>query len=407
MKQFLIKAFPFSFLLISISSIVPWCSLPIGNTSLWWALQSLILYQFLKFKPQGYEIFPIKLFLIYLLFSAIYGAIFMAENYWDWKLLVSNFMIFSLPLTSYVISRPSVLKLILKFWFKYSWIILIILTPFLSSDAYGRYLVPFTLLALFFPVIKKKYKIYSLTAYLITITLGSDSRSDTIKFTICLLLGLSLYIPIIWKNKKIILYSYCTILILPIILFILGVTNTFNIFKIEEELGLEGKFTIENEKGNQYSALTDTRTFLYIEVIQSVIKNDYLLLGRSIARGYDSMSFGETIDKAKGIKRGERGGCETSILNILNYFGIIGVVLYFIIFARASFLAIRKSRNIFLPVIGIYIAFRWSYAWIEDFSNFDLSYLFLWIFIGLCYSPIFRQMTNKEIVIWINQIITK
>ena len=37
------------------------------------------------------------------------------------------------------------------------------------------------------------------------------------------------------------------------------------------------------------------------------------------------------------------------------------------IFWRASYLAITKSKNIFIPIIGIYIAFRWMFAWIEDF----------------------------------------
>lgn len=129
-----------------------------------------------------------------------------------------------------------------------------------------------------------------------------------------------------------------------------------------------------------------------------------MLFGRSIARGYDSVSFGDWADKAMGIKRGERQRCETSILNIFNYFGIIGIILYLVIFIYASFLAIYKSRNLFISVIGIYVAFRWLFAWIEDFSRFDLNYLFLWILIGICYSPIFRNMSNKEFILWFKNI---
>lgn len=195
-----------------------------------------------------------------------------------------------------------------------------------------------------------------------------------------------------------------SLLILPVVFFILGITNTFNIFNIEQELGLENKFIMKSKKGNEYSALTDTRTFLYVEEIQSAIRNNYTLLGRSIARGYDSMAFGDGIDKAKGIKRGERESCETSILNIFNYFGIIGVVIYFLTFAYASLTAIYTSKNIFIPIIAIYIAFRWLFAWIEDFSRFDLNYLFLWILIGVCCSPIYRNMSNREFRIWVKKI---
>ena len=226
------------------------------------------------------------------------------------------------------------------------------------------------------------------------------------KFSICFLLGGTLLLyPRIWSQKKVLLRISYVIIMTPIILFILGVSNIFNIFKIEEELGIENKFQMKNSTGDEYSALTDTRTFLYAEEIQSAIKNKYIIIGRSIARGYDSTSFGEMINSALHLKRNERSSCETSILNIFNYFGLIGVCIYMFIFWKAYYLAITKSKNIFIPVIGIYVAFRWLFAWIEDFSRFDLNYLFLWIFIGLCYSPVFRNMTNREYKNWFYTII--
>ena len=330
----------------------------------------------------------------------------MAENYWDWKFLVSNLMVFSLPCASYIYARPVILNNTLKCWFKYAWIIFLILLPFLRSDAFGRYLVPFTLLALFLPFLNKKYLLLTIAAYLITITLGSASRSDMLKFSVCLILGISLFLARYkWYNKKTFSMIVYLFLFIPFIFFTLGVTNTFNIFKIEEELGLEDKYTLANSKGTEYSALIDTRTFLYAEEISSAINNNYVILGRSIARGYDSAAFGKGADKIMDLKRGERQGCETSILNIFNHFGIVGVILYLFIFWKATYLAINKSRNIFVPIIGLYVAFRWMFAWIEDFSRFDLNYLFLWIFIGICYSPIYRNMTNKEFKSWLYRII--
>lgn len=405
MRQELKRIFPYTILLISIYSIHQWCSLPLGNTFLWWLLQSFILIIFYKLKPIRCVIFPIKFFLLYLGFSAVYGAIFMTENYWDWKLLVNNLMVFSLPLTSLVFGNPIYLPQILKYWFRYAWIILILLMPFLGSDAYGRFLVPFTFLALFITRLNKKYIIFTIVAYLITITLGSASRSDMLKFSVCLILGLSMLISFIWEKRKLILGIAIAMMISPIVFFILGISGIFNIFKIEEELGIEGKYELQSSGGEEYSALTDTRTFLYVEELQSAVNNNYVILGRSIARGYDSIAFGEEMDHVLGIKRGERQICETSILNIFNYFGIVGVVIYFTIFFRASFLAIYKSRNVFIPVIGVYVSFRWLFAWIEDFSRFDLNYLFLWILIGICYSPIFRNMSNQDFKIWLSNII--
>ena len=404
MKKLLRYILPFTILLISVSSVLQWCTLPIGNTFFWWLLQSSMLFIFYKLKQAKYIIPTIKVFLIYLLFSSVYGAIFMTENYWDWKLLINNLMVFSMPLIAFAFADPIYLPPVLRFWFKHAWIILIILVPFLASDAYGRFLVPFTFLALFIVHINKRYTILTIIAFLIIITFGSESRSDMLKFCFCLILGLSTFFSFLWKNKKIILSITAVIMLSPIVFFILGVSGTFNIFKIEEELGLEGKYELSNSD-EKYSALSDTRTFLYVEELQSAIKNDYIIFGRSIARGYDSYAFGYEVDQTLGTNRGERPSCETSILNIFNYFGIIGVIIYFSIFSQASFLAIYRSKNLFVLIIGVYVAFRWFFAWIEDFSRFDLNYMFLWIFIGMCYSPEFRKMSNKDFKNWLLNII--
>lgn len=328
----------------------------------------------------------------------------MTENYWDWKLLINNLIVFLIPISSLAFCHPIRLTKLLKCWLKYAWVIFLILMPFLETDAYGRYLVPFTFLSLFLPILNKKYIAITIIAFLITLVLGSSSRSDVIKFSVCLLLGISSIFPNLWIKRKVLLTISISIVITPVLLFALGATNVFNIFKIEENLGIKGEYTIQNSSGEEYSALTDTRTFIYIEVINSAINNDYVLFGRSIARGYDSKTFGELTDETLGTKRGERQKSEVSILNIFNYLGLIGVVLYCIIFCRGIFLSIYKSKNIFIPIIGIYIAFRWLFAWIEDFSRFDLNYLFLWILIGICYSPIFRNMKNRDIKKWINSI---
>lgn len=333
-----------------------------------------------------------------------------AHTYWDWKLLVGNLMVFSLPLAVYVFSAPNILSSVLHFWLRRAWIILLILTPFLASDAFGRFLVPYSFLALFFSVLNARNRIVILIAYVITITLGSESRSDMLKFSVCLLLGFVYYIPILRsvlkRWQKGIVY---TLWVAPIILFGLGITGIFNVFNIEEELGLEGKYVLKSsDTGDDYSALSDTRTFLYVEEISSALKNKYVVQGRSMARGYDSSWFGEKVSQGKGLKvndsgRGERDSCETSILNIFNYFGLIGVALYLWVFAAASYKAIAHSRNKYIPLIGIYIAFRWMFGWVEDFSRFDLNYLFVWIMIGMCFSEKYRNMTNEEFKLWIKQ----
>ena len=52
------KILPYTILFISISSILQWCSLPIANTFVWWTLQSVILFLFIKLHNTTYKNFP-------------------------------------------------------------------------------------------------------------------------------------------------------------------------------------------------------------------------------------------------------------------------------------------------------------------------------------------------------------
>lgn len=400
----------YAILLISVSSVLGWCELPIGNTVLWWLLDGLVLIQFFKLSQGKERIRPIFVFLLCVAVSFIYGATIQAHTYWQWKQLVGNLMVFAMPLAVYVFSEPSILSGVIRFWKRWAWLLLLSLSPFLLSDAFGAFLVPYAFLALFMPALNIRNRIVVIAAYVITITLGDSSRSDMVKFSVSLMLGCMGFIPSVrslftkWKKK--IVYILCA---MPIIFFLLGATGVFNVLNIEEELGLEGKYMMKAYGSDEEdSALADTRTFLYVGEISSAIDHNYVFYGRSMARGYDSNAFGEAANESMGLKvgdsgRGERGHCEASILNIFNFFGLIGVVIYFWIFAAASYKAVAHSKNSFVPIIGVFVAFRWLFGWVQDFSNFDLNYLFIWIMICICFSEKYRNMTDEEFTGWVRQ----
>jgi hypothetical protein len=150
------------------------------------------------------------------------------------------------------------------------------------------------------------------------------------------------------------------------------------------------------EDGSQAkeSLTTDSRTLLYVEVLQSAIKNNYLVFGRTPARGNDSVLFGDQAESETNSKKYERHSNEVAVLNIFTWTGLIGLLLYYLIFFKASYLAVYSSNNIFIKILGIYVAFRWCFAWVEDFSKFDLTNIFLWIAVGMCFSEHFRRMDN-------------
>lgn len=130
---------------------------------------------------------------------------------------------------------------------------------------------------------------------------------------------------------------------LPIILFILGVTNTFNIFNIDEEFKLSTKYEfLSNWGDNNSSFIEDTRTPVYKDIIMPAIKENYYIEGHSLARGYPSLMFGELTAEALGgnFLEGERSRSEISILNVFTYMGILGVLSYMSIFIYSSYLAV-------------------------------------------------------------------
>jgi hypothetical protein len=147
---------------------------------------------------------------------------------------------------------------------------------------------------------------------------------------------------------------------------------------------------------------SDTRTFIYEEVLESAIDNNYWLLGRTPARGNDSYTFGVYAYELTG--RNERLSNEVGLANIFTWTGLVGVVIYMIIFFRATYLAVNRSRNLFSKLIGVYVAFRWLFAWIEDISDFSLNYFMIMTMLGLCFSYSFRNMNDTEVVVWVRGI---
>jgi hypothetical protein len=195
------------------------------------------------------------------------------------------------------------------------------------------------------------------------------------------------------------------LIIAPIFFFILGVNGDFNIFKIDEYLKGDYVDVRVDEKGQRIEEdlKADSRTFIYEEVLYTAKVYDSWWLGRSPARGNISESFGDRDLN----NRGERMGNEMAIANIFNWTGIIGVVLYLIAFYKASYLAVNRSNNVFSKILGLFVAFRWLYAWVEDTNNFSITTFFLWIMIGMCMSESFRKMNDKEIKMWVKGIFEK
>lgn len=397
MKKHLISPFfSHSLLLIIISSLgymLPW-GFPLFFS---WSINILLLIYYTK---KYHTLFRKKLFLFVNLFIAwtiisFVRGILLVDDYWSLKNLIGHSISLLIPSLCVAFTSPQLNKTLLYPLLKYG-ILLFPLFYFLcqNSDGPGRYLSFLYLFIIFISILPFKWKIIIISLSLIAIFYDIEARSGGLRILAAFIIGLLIYI----RNfaYKLIKILHPIIMITPFILLYLGCSGVFNIFKLKE-------YTQEATERNN-NLLVDTRSFLYEEVILSSINNNYIISGRTPTKGYDSKYF--VVDQYAAKKNNmkilnERGGCEVSILNIYTYIGLIGVIIYYLIFYSSSYLAIYKSNNIYIKLLGVFITFRWLYAWVEDFNNFDINYVMIWFMIGMCYSTQFRNMNNCQFKKWV------
>jgi hypothetical protein len=409
-KHIISHLLPISILLLAVYSVIPYIKpgIPmvslLDNTVLWWGISAFILIGFFLSRYYFFDkrnTDNMMIIWIYLLWNVmcIVRGMFVAEIYWDWKGLIGNSMALLMPIIIFSATNKMVVQSLLATYIKYALPLFLLFGLMIRTDAFGFYLIPITFLLLFLPILNKRQKTLLLGATFIVLVADLGARSSVIKFSLPLLILIIYYFRNIIPVKTIETLRL-SLFIIPILFLVLGVSGVFNVFKMNEYI--KGEYTSMGVDGEgnivEQDIIVDTRTFLYVEVLESAVNNNYWLLGRTPARGNDSDTFGVLAAELTG--RYERIENEIGLANVFTWTGIVGVILYFLIFYRATFLAINKSRNIYVKMLGVYVAFRWLFSWIEDVNNFSLNYFMLMIMLGLCFSYSFRNMTDNEIIIW-------
>ena len=411
----LVNLIPFFVVLLSFPSVAQWVELPIGNTTVWWITEFLSLLAFYQFRKQYYRNFEypktIKIFLIWVTISAIYGC-YMADYYWDYKLLTNNLMIYLMGVSFFYLSVPENISKISRQWCCFAIVAFWFFLPFMQLEAPGKFLSPFAFLVIFWPFYEKKWRFVVIFFSLSVFVYGSlGARSTAIRFAFAILVSF-VFLKIDILSLRVIKKVTCLLAAIPFFFLILGLTGVFNIWKMDDYLGdkevlVAGSYTMAGNNTTSENLKSDTRSFLYEENIFSAIKHNHLIQGRSLARGYDSPSFSWAMDRQFAgtlYHKGERQSCEVSILNVFTYMGLIGVFLYGLIFFIAIRNVFRYSNNKCMFIIAFYVSFRWAFAWMEDFTRFDLNNLYLWVILSMCYSPYFLQMTDGEFKSWAHNI---
>ena len=205
----------------------------------------------------------------------------------------------------------------------------------------------------------------------------------------------------ILRNQIILNFINAILLISPIVFFTLAATGIFNVFNSKSYMG---EITYGNENLTE-----DTRTFLYQEAIESSIKNNHVIFGRTFGYGYDSFwqtSRAEALGKRIAIHNLAQRNAEVFIINIYTWMGIIGICLFTVLFFKASLQAINYANNIYVRYIGVLVSLQWIFCWIENSMTIvNFNQIIMWMEIAICLSPYWRKMTNEEFKITMKNIL--
>jgi hypothetical protein len=392
---------------LTVTSQNAWSDIPLGNTFTDWALYffiTLIFFLLIRSKRMQNEGgVALMLYLSWVVICIIRGC-FVADGYWDWKNLITGSFALLIPISVYGFSNPVIVGTVLRYWTFLALPLFVVFIPFIDTGAYGFYLAPAMLLIAMAPMLKLRWKMILVCIALFVILANFGARTNVLKFAFALLLAIGYELGFLKKRIFVKIGSFL-FLIIPFILLILGITGVFNPFKLDEITGEKVVIDSKSKLGDSDENLTaDTRTFLYVEVLSSAVNNNYILSGRTPARGNDSEHFGGHMAEELKTGRWERYSNEVGILNIFTWTGLIGVILYFGIFLRATYLAVSKSKNDIIPLLGLYVSFRWFISFVEDFNMFNIMNITLWMLISMCFSSEFRNMSNYSIKECLNGI---
>lgn len=375
-----------------------------------WVIEITILYVFYtNFKRynigrlmdrQGYFL---TLFLIGWLFIGFLRGVYYAQGYWMWKIVTNQLLITLFYVVILISTNINVVQRYYKLYF-ILFIPLVAVSYLINRTPLNLDYVPYATLMLFVGLVPKKERIL-LIGIVVFFFLVNFQRNDLIKIMVTSLIGICISFFYVAIPKWSIKFAHFILLSLPLLLLFLGTTGVFNVFKMDEYISgdYEQKIVTDEGEEKEDNLKIDTRTFIYQNVFYTMNKHDAWVFGRSTAFGDEGIigGFGK-LSKETGLKG--RFGNEVGIMDILLWYGIVGVVLYFLLYVRASYMAIYKSNNRYAKAIGLYVAFLWSWSFIWEKPLFENFFMMDLILLGLCFSTRFRAMTDDEVGIWVQAI---
>jgi hypothetical protein len=182
--------------------------------------------------------------------------------------------------------------------------------------------------------------------------------------------------------------ALCTFLI-PFYLVYTGTVTEQSFFQDARDYILD---TVGSTQPSQFLEKADTRTFLYREVFDDLIRNDQLMFGKGSGGTYFSPYFfqvGADIDRRLTV--------EVGILALLVKGGLVAVFLNLSLFLIAIFLAFYRANNHYVMAVGFMLLVHVLILFVENLVAYNLYNFAVWFFVGICLSSDIRSLDDTQI----------
>jgi len=330
-------------------------------------------------------------FFIYGIFILIRSAT-IAQSYEQWRYLVTLGMFFILfPWLIFIGSFPiftfSILKTMLSYSLPLSFVFFVLDRMNWSENVhYVKYTSIIYFLILFLPYLKSKWKVIIIVISITSLLSNLENRTNIISIFTSYFMMFFGYLLLKESISKIIRF---VLVFLPILLFLLGISGIFNVFGFIDK---KDNYIISTTT-TEVNMTSDSRTAIYKDAINNIIEKKNWLIGNGVT---DIYKTNLALDLT-GYEKGRMGASEAGFLNILSFGGIIFTVIIFLLFYLSSYLAIYKSKNSIVKQLGLYIALQWFLIFIEKPLELNFYWASMFIIIGICLSPEFRNCSNNQI----------
>ena len=329
----------------------------------------------------------IKVYLIYFFFIFCLGLV-NSVSYFDYKYSFISYLPFFLFYFVFQFGlEKNTLFFIIKFFnnliIPLSFVLFFVGTKSLPEFT-SRLAVPITLLIIFIPYLKKINQFIIISVCLLILFYDQSVRTYLINIIVSFLILLFYYFNIF--NKKYFNILVTLIFVTPIILILSAIIYKFDIFSLFSEL--------KNYSPYENELLVNTRSFLYIDIFNSINSVFKLIFGSGASASYESFLFSQS--NSFYFEEG-RYATEVGFLNYLLKSGVIGFILFSLLLFYPINLGINHSNNILIKLISLKLTFIWFFMFVEYPFLINMNYFLIYLMVGILLSCELRKLDDNQI----------